>query len=66
MKPSSDRDPQSQPSEESLAAIRRSKAVAAVAETQRLSVQRQADAMTQAEIEAEISAVRRSRRRQGP
>jgi antitoxin (DNA-binding transcriptional repressor) of toxin-antitoxin stability system len=48
--------------EETLAAIRRSRAVAAVSETQRQSVQRGTDAITQAEIDAEIAASRRARR----
>jgi antitoxin (DNA-binding transcriptional repressor) of toxin-antitoxin stability system len=51
--------------EETLAAIRRSRAVAAVSEIQRQSVQRGADAFTEAEIDAEIAAVRRARRQQG-
>jgi antitoxin (DNA-binding transcriptional repressor) of toxin-antitoxin stability system len=46
--------------EETLAAIRRSRAVAAVSETQRRSVQCGTDAITQAEIDAEIAAARRS------
>jgi antitoxin (DNA-binding transcriptional repressor) of toxin-antitoxin stability system len=51
--------------EETLVAIRRSRAVAAVSELQRQSVQRGADAMTEAEVDAEIAAVRRGRRQQG-
>jgi len=47
--------------EETLAAIRRSRAVAAVSEIQRHSVQRGADAITEAEIDAEIAAVRLAR-----
>lgn len=49
--------------EETLTAIRRSRAVAAVSEIQRRSAQR--DAITPAEIDAEITAVRRARRRAG-
>jgi antitoxin (DNA-binding transcriptional repressor) of toxin-antitoxin stability system len=48
--------------EETLAAIRRSKAIAAVSELQRRSIERGTDAITQAEIDAEIAAVRRARR----
>lgn len=51
--------------EETLAAIRRSRAVAAVSEIQRRSVQRGTAAITPAEIEAEIAAVRRARRAAG-
>ncbi|MBW8875883.1 MAG: type II toxin-antitoxin system Phd/YefM family antitoxin [Acidobacteria bacterium] len=51
--------------EETLVAIRRSRAVAAVSETQRRSVERGTDAITPAEIDAEIAAVRRARRQQG-
>jgi antitoxin (DNA-binding transcriptional repressor) of toxin-antitoxin stability system len=51
--------------EETLAAIRRSRAVAAVSEIQRRSAQRGTDAFTPAEIDAEITAVRRARRQQG-
>jgi antitoxin (DNA-binding transcriptional repressor) of toxin-antitoxin stability system len=51
--------------EETLVAIRRSRAVAAVSETQRRSVQRGTHAITPAEIDAEIAAVRRARRQQG-
>jgi antitoxin (DNA-binding transcriptional repressor) of toxin-antitoxin stability system len=50
--------------EETLGAIRRSRAVAAVSELQRRSVATKADAITPAEIDAEIAAVRRARRRQ--
>ena len=50
--------------EETLSAIRRSRAIAAVSETQRRSVQRGTDAITPAEIDAEIAAVRRARERQ--
>jgi len=51
--------------EETLDAIRRSRAVAAVSEIQRRSVQRGTDAITSAEIDAEIAAVRRARRASG-
>lgn len=47
--------------EETLTAIRRSRAVAAVSEIQRRSVQRGTDALTDADIDAEIKAVRRAR-----
>ena len=47
--------------EETLAAVRRSRAVAAVSEIQRQSVQRGQDAITPAEIDAEIASVRRAR-----
>jgi hypothetical protein len=47
------------------AAIRRSRAVAAVSEIQRRSVQWGTDAITPAEIDAEITAVRRARQSQG-
>lgn len=50
--------------EETLAAIRRSRAVAAVTEVQRQSVLKGKNAITTAEIDAEISSVRRARRRQ--
>jgi antitoxin (DNA-binding transcriptional repressor) of toxin-antitoxin stability system len=50
--------------EETLGAIRRSRAIAAVSEIQRQSIARGTDAMTLAEIDAEISAVRRTRRKQ--
>ncbi len=48
--------------EETLAAIRRSRAVAAVSEIQRRSVEWGTDAMTPAEIDTEIAAVRQARR----
>jgi antitoxin (DNA-binding transcriptional repressor) of toxin-antitoxin stability system len=48
--------------EETLAAIRRSKAMAAVAEIQRSSVQKRTDSLTADEIDAEIAEVRRARR----
>jgi antitoxin (DNA-binding transcriptional repressor) of toxin-antitoxin stability system len=48
--------------EATLAAFRRSRAVAAVSEIQRRSVQQGADSITPAEIDAEITAVRRARR----
>jgi antitoxin (DNA-binding transcriptional repressor) of toxin-antitoxin stability system len=51
--------------EETLAAIRRSRAVAAVSEIQRRSIQSGTDAINPAEIDAEITAVRRARRQQG-
>jgi len=51
--------------EETLSAIRRSRAVAAVSEIQRQSVQRGKDALTPEEIDAEIADVRRARRQQG-
>jgi antitoxin (DNA-binding transcriptional repressor) of toxin-antitoxin stability system len=51
--------------EETLTAIRRSRAVAAVSEMQRQSAQRGKDAITPAEIDAEIASVRRARRQQG-
>lgn len=51
--------------EETLAAIRRSRAVAAVSEMQRQSVQRGKDAISPEEIDAEIASVRRARRQQG-
>jgi antitoxin (DNA-binding transcriptional repressor) of toxin-antitoxin stability system len=50
--------------EETLAAIRRSRAVAAVSEIQRQSVRRGKDAISPAEIDAEITSVRQARRRQ--
>ena len=49
--------------EESVAAIRRSRAVAAVAAMQTLSLETGADRITEAEINAEIAAVRRGRKR---
>ncbi len=51
--------------EETLAAIRRSRAVAAVSEIQRQSVLSGRDAITPAEIEAEIAGVRQARRQHG-
>ena len=51
--------------EETLAAIRRARAVAAVSEIQRRSVEQGPDAMAEDEIEAEIAMVRRERRRRG-
>jgi antitoxin (DNA-binding transcriptional repressor) of toxin-antitoxin stability system len=51
--------------EETLGAIRRSRAVTAVSEIQRQSVERGTTVMTPAEIEAEIAAARRARRKQG-
>ena len=50
---------------ETLAAIRRSRAVAAVSEIQQRSVERGTDAITPAEIDAEITAVRRGGRAVG-
>jgi len=47
--------------EETLTAIRRARAVAAVSEIQLRSVQRGTDTTTPEEIEAEIAAVRRAR-----
>ena len=49
--------------EESLAAIRRARAVAAVAATQMKSLETGADQMTPAEINAEIAAARRKKAR---
>jgi len=46
--------------EETLAAIRKARAVAAVSELQRRSVERGTDAINPAEIDAEIAAVRRA------
>jgi antitoxin (DNA-binding transcriptional repressor) of toxin-antitoxin stability system len=51
--------------EETLAAIRRARAVAAVSEIQQRSLKRGKDAITPAEIDAEIAAVRRARRAAG-
>jgi len=51
--------------EETLAAIRRSRAVAAVSEIQRRSVQRGTDTLSPTEIEAEIRAVRQARKLRG-
>ncbi|HXU34355.1 MAG TPA: type II toxin-antitoxin system Phd/YefM family antitoxin [Thermoanaerobaculia bacterium] len=50
--------------DETLAALRRARAVAAVSELQRRSVQLGTDAMTSADIDAEVAAVRRDRRQQ--
>ena len=50
--------------EETLAAIRQARAVAAVSEMQRQSVAQGLEAMTMDEIDAEIAAVRHARRRQ--
>ncbi len=53
--------------EETLAAIRRARAVTAVSEIQRRSVEQGTDGMSLDEINAEIAAVRRGRhRRQAP
>ncbi len=49
--------------EESLAAFRRARAIDAVASLQRQSASRGDDAPTQADVEAEIAAVRAVRRR---
>ncbi len=51
--------------EETLAAIRRARATAAVSEMQRQSVEQGMDAMTGDEIEAEIKAARRARSQRG-
>ena len=48
--------------EETLAAIRRARAVAAVSEIQRRSVERGTDGISRDEVNAEIAAVRRGRR----
>lgn len=50
---------------ETIAAIRRSRAVAAVSELQRQSVQKGKSAITPAEIDAEIASFRRARKKQG-
>ncbi len=50
--------------EETLAAIRRARAVAALSEIQRRSVRLGTDAITPAEIDAEVAAVRRAHRQQ--
>ena len=50
--------------EETLAAIRRAKAVAAVSEIQRSSVERGTDSLSLDEINAEIAAIRQRRRRE--
>lgn len=49
--------------EESLAAFRRARAVDAVAALQRTSVARGTDSLTDAEVAAEIAAVRKARAR---
>ena len=49
--------------EESLAAIRRARATSAVTRLQKASVERGLDKLSQAEIAAEIAAVRRKRAR---
>lgn len=49
--------------EETLAAIRRARAVTAVSELQRRSLEIGTDAITPEEIDAEIAAVRRARKR---
>jgi antitoxin (DNA-binding transcriptional repressor) of toxin-antitoxin stability system len=49
--------------EESLAALRRARAVAAVEKLQRQSVQAGTDKLSPAEISAEIQAVRKTRHR---
>ena len=49
--------------EESLAAIRRARAEAAVTAIQRESVERGADSVSRGEIESEIRAVRKKRAR---
>lgn len=51
--------------EETLAAIRRAKAVVAVAEIQRRSLESGTADITPEEIDAEIAAVRQARRQQG-
>ncbi len=51
--------------EETLAAIRRARAVAAVSEIQRRSIEQGLDAMAGEDIEAEIAAARRQRRQRG-
>jgi antitoxin (DNA-binding transcriptional repressor) of toxin-antitoxin stability system len=50
--------------EETLTAIRRSRALTAASELQRRSVEQGTDALTSAEIDAEIAAVRQARRQQ--
>ena len=50
--------------EETLTAIRRARALAAVSELQRRSVDQGTDAIGQQEIQAEIAAVRRRRRQE--
>lgn len=49
--------------EESLAAIRQARAIEAVASLQRRSAASGTDLLTDADIEAEIAAVRRARKR---
>lgn len=49
--------------EESLAAVRRARAVAAVEKMQRQSIQMGTDSLSPSEIAAEIKAVRKARRR---
>jgi antitoxin (DNA-binding transcriptional repressor) of toxin-antitoxin stability system len=49
--------------EESLAAVRRARAVAAVEKLQRQSIQAGTNALSSEEITAEIKAVRKARRR---
>ncbi len=51
--------------EETLTAIRRARALAAVSEIQRRSLERGTDGISAEEIDAEIAAVRRERRRSG-
>jgi antitoxin (DNA-binding transcriptional repressor) of toxin-antitoxin stability system len=51
--------------EETITAIRSSRAVAAVSELQRRSVQKGKSTITPAEIDAEIASVRRARKKQG-
>lgn len=48
--------------EESLTAVRRARAVAAVHDMQRRSVEQELDRLTPEEIDAEISAVRKDRK----
>lgn len=50
--------------EETLAAIRRARAIAAVSEIQRRSVELGTDAISLEEVDAEIAAVRKARRQQ--
>ena len=49
--------------EEDLSAIRRARAISAVARMQRASIEKGLDALTQDDIAAEITAVRRKRAR---
>lgn len=51
--------------EETLAAIRRAKAITAVAEIQRRSLEKGTADITPEEIDAEITAVRQARRQRG-